>query len=74
MAFAIALYYKTDTVWVYIGTNGVHVDEVSPFSMPGAGYIYSTSKISCEFLYVTTRNSMVFPILFYDTEFLMARE
>ena len=70
MAFSIALYYKTDTVWVYIGTNGVHVDEVSPFFMPGAGHIYSTSKISCEFLYVTSRSSMEFPILFYDMGFL----
>ena len=38
------------TVWVYTGTNGTYVNEESPFFMPGAGHIYSTSKISCEFL------------------------
>ena len=38
------------TVWVYNGSNGTYVDEESPFIMPGAGHIYSTSKISCEFL------------------------
>jgi len=38
------------TVWVYTGTNGTYVDEESPFFMPGAGHIYSTTKISCEFL------------------------
>jgi nucleoside-diphosphate-sugar epimerase len=38
------------TVWVYTGSKGVYVDEDSPFFMPGAGHIYSTTKISCEFL------------------------
>ena len=38
------------TVWVYTGTNGTYVDEESPFFMPGAGHIYSSSKISGEFL------------------------
>ena len=38
------------TVWVYTGTTGIYVDEESPFFMPGAGHIYSTTKISCEFL------------------------
>ena len=38
------------TVWVYTGTNGTYVNEESPFYMPGAGHIYSTSKISSEFL------------------------
>ena len=38
------------TVWVYTGSQGVYVDEESPFFMPGAGHIYSTTKIACEFL------------------------
>ena len=38
------------TVWVYTGCEGSFVDEESPFFMPGAGHIYSTTKISCEFL------------------------
>jgi len=38
------------TVWVYSGCNGSYVNESSPFFMPGAGHIYSSSKIACEFL------------------------
>ena len=38
------------TVWVYTGTNGTFVNEESPFFMPGAGHIYSTTKIASEFL------------------------
>ena len=38
------------TVWVYSGCNGTYVNESSPFFMPGAGHIYSSSKIACEFL------------------------
>ena len=37
------------TVWVYSGCNGTYVNESSPFFMPGAGHIYSSSKIACEF-------------------------
>jgi len=37
------------TVWVYTGSDGQEVDESSPFYMPGAGHIYSSSKISSEF-------------------------
>jgi len=42
--------YFASTVWVYSGCNGSNVDEESPFYMPGAGHIYSTSKIASEFL------------------------
>ena len=38
------------TVWVYSGCNGTYVNESSPFFMPGAGHIYSSSKIACELL------------------------
>ena len=38
------------TVWVYSGCNGMYVNESSPFFMPGAGHIYSSSKIAGEFL------------------------
>tara|TARA_B100000315_G_C14522425_1_gene562201 strand:- start:74 stop:988 length:915 start_codon:yes stop_codon:yes gene_type:complete len=38
------------TVWVYSGCNGIYVNENSPFFMPGAGHIYSSSKIAGEFL------------------------
>ena len=37
------------TVWVYTGSDGTYVNEESPFFMPGAGHIYSSSKIACEF-------------------------
>jgi len=38
------------TVWVYSGSKGRDVDEDSPFYMPGAGHIYTSSKIASEFL------------------------
>lgn len=38
------------TVWVYSGSKGKDVDEDSPFYMPGAGHIYSSSKIASELL------------------------
>jgi UDP-glucose 4-epimerase len=38
------------TVWVYSGSKGRDVDEDSPFYMPGAGHIYSSSKIASELL------------------------
>ena len=36
------------TVWVYTGCKGKNVDEDSPFYMPGAGHIYSSTKIASE--------------------------
>ncbi len=38
------------TVWVYTGSKGTDVDEESPFYMPGAGHVYSSTKIASEFL------------------------
>lgn len=38
------------TVWVYSGSKGRDVDEDSPFYMPGAGHIYTSSKITSELL------------------------
>ena len=46
----ISRVYFASTVWVYTGCNGQNVDEDSPFYLPGAGHIYSTSKIASEFL------------------------
>lgn len=37
------------TVWVYTGCKDGNVDENSPFYMPGAGHIYSSTKIASEF-------------------------
>lgn len=37
------------TVWVYTGCKDENVDENSPFYMPGAGHIYSSTKIASEF-------------------------
>ncbi len=42
--------FFASTVWVYTGCNGTYVNEETPFFMPGAGHIYSSSKIACEFL------------------------
>ena len=39
------------TVWVYGGARGTDVHEDSPFYMPGAGHIYTSTKIASE-LYV----------------------
>lgn len=38
------------TVWVYGGARGVDVNEDSPFYMPGAGHVYTSTKIACELL------------------------
>ena len=38
------------TVWVYTGSKGTDVDEDSPFYMPGAGHVYSSTKIASELL------------------------
>ena len=38
------------TVWVYSGAKGADVNEDSPFYMPGAGHVYSSTKLSCELL------------------------
>lgn len=38
------------TVWVYTGSKGENVDEDTPFSMPGAGHVYSSTKIASELL------------------------
>ncbi len=39
------------TVWVYAGARGSDVHEDSPFYMPGAGHIYTSTKIASE-LYI----------------------
>lgn len=41
--------FFASTVWVYTGCNGTYVNEETPFFMPGAGHIYSSSKIAAEF-------------------------
>lgn len=38
------------TVWVYAGARETDVHEDSPFYMPGAGHIYSSTKIASELL------------------------
>ena len=38
------------TVWVYTGARDNNVHEDSPFFMPGAGHIYTSSKIAGELL------------------------
>lgn len=38
------------TVWVYGGARGVEVHEDSPFYMPGAGHVYTSTKIAAELL------------------------
>ena len=42
--------FFASTVWVYTGCNGIYVNEGTPFFMPGAGHIYSSTKIAAEFL------------------------
>jgi len=42
-------FFFASTVWVYTGCNSTYVNEESPFYMPGAGHIYSSSKIASEF-------------------------
>lgn len=41
--------FFASTVWVYSGCRDNDVHEGSPFYMPGAGHIYTSSKISSEF-------------------------
>tara|TARA_B100001964_G_C13972031_1_gene482325 strand:- start:251 stop:739 length:489 start_codon:yes stop_codon:yes gene_type:complete len=48
------------TVWVYSGCNGSYVNESSPFFMPGAGHIYSSSKLPANSLFATTKNFTVY--------------
>ena len=38
------------TVWVYTGARDNNVNEDSPFFMPGAGHVYTSSKIAGELL------------------------
>ncbi|MBI4317899.1 MAG: NAD-dependent epimerase/dehydratase family protein [Chloroflexi bacterium] len=38
------------TVWVYSGARDNNVHEDSPFFMPGAGHVYTSSKIAAELL------------------------
>jgi len=38
------------TVWVYGGARGIEVHEDSPFYMPGAGHVYTSTKIAAELL------------------------
>jgi UDP-glucose 4-epimerase len=40
--------FLASTVWVYSGTKGNHVHEDSPLYMPGAGHIYTSTKIADE--------------------------
>ena len=42
--------FFASTVWVYTGCNGTYVNECAPFFMPGAGHIYSSTKIAGEFI------------------------
>ena len=39
------------TVWVYSGATEEQVDEDTPFSISGAGHIYTSSKIAAEYLF-----------------------
>lgn len=40
--------FIASTVWVYTGSKDETVDEDSPFYMPGAGHIYTSTKIASE--------------------------
>lgn len=42
--------FFASTVWVYSGCRDNDVHEDSPFYMPGAGHVYTSSKIAGEFL------------------------
>jgi len=42
--------FFASTVWVYSGCRDNNVDEDSPFHMPGAGHVYTSSKIAGELL------------------------
>lgn len=39
------------TVWIYSGSRGDEVHEDSPFFIPDAGHVYTSSKIACELLF-----------------------
>lgn len=41
--------FLASTVWVYSGCRDDNVHEDSPFYMPGAGHIYTSTKIAAEF-------------------------
>ena len=41
--------FFASTVWVYSGCRDNDVHEDSPFHMPGAGHIYTSTKIAAEF-------------------------
>jgi len=45
----VARFVFASTVWVYGGARGSDVHEDSPFYMPGAGHIYTSTKIASEF-------------------------
>jgi len=40
--------FFASTVWVYAGARNGHVHEDSPLYMPGAGHIYTSTKIAAE--------------------------
>ncbi len=42
--------FLASTVWVYSGCRDNNVHEDSPFYMPGAGHVYTSSKVASEFL------------------------
>jgi UDP-glucose 4-epimerase len=43
-------FVMASTVWVYTGARDNNVHEDSPFFMPGAGHVYTSSKIASELL------------------------
>lgn len=46
--FRVERFVFASTVWVYGGARGTDVHEDSPFHMPGAGHIYTSTKIAAE--------------------------
>ncbi len=42
--------FFASTVWVYTGSKGELMTEESPFYMPGAGHVYTSTKIGAELL------------------------
>jgi UDP-glucose 4-epimerase len=60
------------TVWVYAGADEDHpLDEEAPFHLPGAGHIYTSSKIAAEMLVHNYRElyGVPFTILRYGIPF-----
>jgi UDP-glucose 4-epimerase len=45
---AVRRVFFASTVWVYTGSRDSQVKEDSPFYMPGAGHIYTSTKIASE--------------------------